>query len=249
MKIKHYFLPLLFLSTVSIQLISQEDLQIIVETPSALAGLIKEVGGPTTDFGGQLTRIQRVKGKLVLVDNGETGSAAQEACSPLANAGELRGNIALIRGGCFFSTNVYYAQQAGAIAAIIFNGNQGGPFTNMGSGGEFAGQAFIPSAHVSNQQGIQWVQALQEGEEINLTLRRPNLYDPTGPRYSIMPFEHREPLQLSISLSNNTGSRIESVTVAAVLEEPNGDLQYFSSINLGALFPSSLTSVFLTPNN
>lgn len=50
------------------------------------------------------------------------GPASTDACSPLSNAAEIDGNIALIdRGSCNFTDKVKNAQDAGAIAAIVVN--------------------------------------------------------------------------------------------------------------------------------
>jgi subtilisin family serine protease len=67
------------------------------------------------------------------------------ACAALP-AGSLKGKIALIsRGACDFSTKIYYAQAAGAVAALVVNNVAGDP-TSMGQGVSPSGvQPIIPA--------------------------------------------------------------------------------------------------------
>lgn len=68
---------------------------------------------------------------LVLYDDGETNTS--EACVPAQNASSLEGNIAVIRrGNCLADEKVKNAQEAGAVAVIIVN-NQEGNFYLRGS--------------------------------------------------------------------------------------------------------------------
>jgi hypothetical protein len=71
-----------------------------------------------------------VKDTLMFVDTGEPGlnaqgnPIAQEACIPLIN--DLTGKIAVVyRNTCWFSSKVYYAEQAGALAVIVINREAG----------------------------------------------------------------------------------------------------------------------------
>ena len=60
------------------------------------------------------------------------GPTTTDACSPLANAAEIDGNIALVdRGVCTFVTKVGNAQAAGASGVIVVN-NAGNTTVNMG---------------------------------------------------------------------------------------------------------------------
>ena len=71
------------------------------------------------------------------------------ACSPLTNSSALAGNIALIkRGVCAFTTKVLNAQNAGAIAAIIFSDGRG--VLNMGG---MDSAITIPSILISTEDG------------------------------------------------------------------------------------------------
>lgn len=69
-----------------------------------------------------------IEGRLVLADDGDDtlgdGLAGTEfdACEPLVNGAELSGNIAFIqRGSCDFAVKVANAEDAGAVAVLVFN--------------------------------------------------------------------------------------------------------------------------------
>jgi extracellular elastinolytic metalloproteinase len=62
------------------------------------------------------------------------GPSGTDGCSPLLNAGQIAGNIALLdRGTCPFVDKVQHAQNAGAIAVIIGNNAPGAPITLGGT--------------------------------------------------------------------------------------------------------------------
>jgi hypothetical protein len=67
-------------------------------------------------------------------DGAGASSTAFDACSPLTNAANIAGKIALIdRGVCTFVVKVKHAQDAGAIGVIIANNASGGPPAISGS--------------------------------------------------------------------------------------------------------------------
>jgi subtilisin family serine protease len=93
------------------------------------------------------------------------------ACEPLA-PNTLSGRIALIeRGVCSFSVKVFYAQQAGASAAIIYNNAAGGEEVIGMAAGDFADQIVIPSVFVANSIGV-GLEGLyaQQGEAVKVQL-------------------------------------------------------------------------------
>ncbi len=84
---------------------------------------------------------------LVLVDDG-TGND-EDGCQGIDNTAQLNGNIAVIRrGNCAFTTKVINAQNAGAIAVIIVNTNNG--LFAMGGGN---GAITIPAVMVNLADG------------------------------------------------------------------------------------------------
>lgn len=76
------------------------------------------------------------------------------ACDPLPE-GALNGAIALMeRGTCHFSIKVFHAQQAGAIAAIVYNDEDGGESIITMSGGDNAEEVTIPAIFVQHSTGM-----------------------------------------------------------------------------------------------
>jgi len=103
-------------------------------------------------------------GDAKFIDDG-TGATASLGCEAAVN--DLTGNIALIdRGSCAFVDKTLNAQNAGAIAVIIFNNNPGeGP---IGLGGENA-EITIPAVCLSYEDG-QIIRAILENEPVNITI-------------------------------------------------------------------------------
>jgi subtilisin family serine protease len=70
-------------------------------------------------------------------------------------AGALNGQVALIeRGVCPFSLKVFNAQQAGAIAAIIYNSQAGGEAVVLMAAGPHANEITIPAISVPRSVGL-----------------------------------------------------------------------------------------------
>lgn len=96
-----------------------------VTAPPGIAGkyAVREAS-----FTRDLREVDPVEGQLVLVDDNDTvledGSdgTRMDACEPLVNDDEVSGKIAYIeRGGCAFLTKIEHAENAGAIAAVVYN--------------------------------------------------------------------------------------------------------------------------------
>jgi hypothetical protein len=106
------------------------------------------------NFTPALPRDEPLEELLVLADDGQGGSdsaggTSRDACEPLVNADELDGNIALIeRGGCEFQVKIANAEDAGAVAAIVY-ANFGGPIVMNGD----AGSVDIPAVMIGNADG------------------------------------------------------------------------------------------------
>ena len=83
-----------------------------------------------------------------------------EACSSLP-AGSLNGRIALIlRGSCYFETKLINAQNAGALAAVVYATAASPDPIPMG-----VGAASLPAAMVANPDGVAIKQALADGND------------------------------------------------------------------------------------
>jgi hypothetical protein len=117
---------------------------VVVESPAALASNNFEAAEAT--FG---NRIQNnpVQAEIAMAINNDPDFPNQGCGTIITN---LNGKIALMdRGTCDFSEKVFYAQEAGAVMAIICNiagvdGGDGEDIFTMGSGA-FAGNVNIPS--------------------------------------------------------------------------------------------------------
>lgn len=104
---------------------------------------------------------------LVLVDDGE--GDATDGCSPLVNATEVNGKIAVIRRGiCTTVDKVLIAQDAGAIAVIIANNQPG----NLFLGGFGSESITIPVISVKKDVGDFLISQI-ESQTLNASLSEP----------------------------------------------------------------------------
>ncbi|HEX2139040.1 MAG TPA: S8 family serine peptidase [Woeseiaceae bacterium] len=113
----------------------------------------------------------RIEGRLVLVDDDDDtlgdGTAGTEfdACEPLVNGAELSGNVAFIqRGGCDFEVKVENAEDAGAIAVLVFN-IAGSPIVMTGST-----DPGIPALMVGQADGNLLLAEIDAGEALEVIL-------------------------------------------------------------------------------
>ena len=120
----------------------------------------------TADFGPDLTT-DIWTADAVFVDDGSANP--NQGCNAPVNATELDGKIALIdRGSCEFGVKCLNAEQAGAIAAIVFNNTPGAGATPMGAGA-VGGQVTIPSVMLSYEDG-QLIRAALENGAVNISI-------------------------------------------------------------------------------
>lgn len=93
---------------------------LVVNSPPAIAGTY---AAGSASFGGPIPASGLI-GMVVLVDDGVAPET--DACTPLVNAAQMQGKVALIdRGTCNFNIKAQFAQDAGAVAVLIAN-NTGG---------------------------------------------------------------------------------------------------------------------------
>ncbi|MGC3996722.1 MAG: peptidase [Anaeromyxobacter sp.] len=79
------------------------------------------------------------------------GPTTFDACTPLTNAGEVAGRVAVVsRGTCAFTVKVKNAQDAGAIAVVVADNAAGGPPAGMGGADA---SITIPSVRVTLDAG------------------------------------------------------------------------------------------------
>ncbi|WP_405250980.1 T9SS-dependent M36 family metallopeptidase [Dokdonia sp. Asnod3-C12] len=128
------------------------------------------IGAPAV-FGAELSSDVALSGNLVLTldDNAGESTDINDGCDAYTNAAEINGSIAVIRRGvCQFGTKVLTAEEAGAVAVIIVNNVAGTPFNMVG--GDVGDQVTIPSLMIGAQDGEALIEALENGEEINVSI-------------------------------------------------------------------------------
>lgn len=111
-----------------------------------------------------------VTGPLVLVDDDDTtGGTTYDACSAPVNADALIDKVALLqRGGptsCTFEVKIRNAQNAGAIAAVVFN-NSSEIIVMAGT----RNAVDIPAVMIGQNIGERLLTALQNGDAVDVTL-------------------------------------------------------------------------------
>ncbi len=137
-----------------------------INSPSVIAGNYTAVdatfgpGVPTTP----------ITQDLVLVEDG-TNPDVNDACDAITNAAAINGKIAFIRrGNCTFVSKVEAAQNAGAVAVIVWNNTGGAPF---GMGGA-SNTITIPSVMISLNDGNAILAEINAGNTVNGTLVNAN---------------------------------------------------------------------------
>jgi hypothetical protein len=120
-----------------------------VNAPAGLVGL--RLAG-AAEFGPPLDAVGDTADVVEALDAADAnGPTTRDGCSPLDNAPEVAGRIALVdRGTCTFVAKVRHAQAAGALGAIVVN-NAGDALVTM-SGSD--PNVVIPSAFLGLSDGI-----------------------------------------------------------------------------------------------
>lgn len=124
--------------------------QFIINSPPTIAGTYP---AQPAGYGPALTGTG-VTGNVVLMvdDNAAGGTDPNDGCGNVTNAAALAGNIALARRGtCNFSEKSFRAQQAGAVATIVFNNSATG-LPGMGAGTN-AANVTTPSIGITQAEG------------------------------------------------------------------------------------------------
>ncbi len=147
---------------------SNFDEAIDITAPSNLAGgmLMREAS-----FTPQLTGMAAIETDIVLVDDGQStppSGTPTDACEPLSNRGEIAGRIALIeRGQCEFQIKLANAEDAGAVAAIVYN-DSGAPFVMNGT----VGSVSIPAVMIGTADGQEIRDSLAADETVTARIEK-----------------------------------------------------------------------------
>ncbi|MGC9520331.1 MAG: S8 family serine peptidase [Anaerolineae bacterium] len=131
-----------------------------VIAPEPISPTLQNVAYGTADFGAPLPQATVITHTYLSAAN--VTPANTTGCDPFP-ADAFTGHAAVIsRGGCTFSTKVYYAQEAGAEFAVIYN-NDGDELINM-AGADFADQVTISSVFIGQTAGEAMVDKQAEAE-------------------------------------------------------------------------------------
>ena len=168
----------------------EEGLEVV--SPATLAGLVTM---REASFTPQLLGHPAIESALALVDDGHEviGEGGQgttrDACEPLLNGPLLDGKIALLeRGGCLFDVKLKRVEEAGAIAAIVYN-NAGPPITMNGA----AGSVLIPAVMIGTADGQDFVDVLVAGGGIDVRLEKGVLTQRRDTGFELAEFSARGP--------------------------------------------------------
>jgi hypothetical protein len=136
-----------------------------VTAPAPIAG-IYSVG--TAAFGPPLSAPGLTGDIVAAVDPADAaGPSTRDACSPLTNAAEVSGKIALVdRGTCGFVVKVKNAQNAGAVGVVVADNVAGGPPAGMGGADP---TITIPSVRITLADG-NTIRAALAGGPVTATL-------------------------------------------------------------------------------
>ncbi len=135
-----------------------------INLPSDIAG---DVAMMEASFTPLLRDVGPLTGSLVLVDDGNaTVGTTYDGCSTLINGNEITGNTALLqRGECDFEVKLRNAENAGAIAAVVFS-NTGELIIMAGT----RGSVDIPAVMIGLDDGQRLLTRLQNNEAVDVTL-------------------------------------------------------------------------------
>ena len=134
-----------------------------INDPSFLAG--DYVSSPPAAFGPDIPA-GGITADVVIGSDG-VGPDEYDVCEGISNPGELSGKIAIVnRGTCLFTEKVSAAQDAGALAVIVVNNEPNGVINMGGTDPSIA----IPSIMVTQADGNDLIDAIEEGETVNATL-------------------------------------------------------------------------------
>lgn len=134
-----------------------------IQAPEPLRGSY-QVG--LAEFGGEITIAGVTAPVIAALDEANTdGAKTTDACTPIVNAPEVAGKIALIdRGACEFVVKAAHAQNAGAVAAIIAN-------VGIGEAPRMSGTdpaVTIPVISVARQDGVAIRTHLENGVQVSI---------------------------------------------------------------------------------
>lgn len=143
-----------------------------IDAPSSIAGRyeVREAA-----FTPALSVEGPVEADLALVDDGDDSldngdpGTTRDACEPIENGDEIAGNIAFIeRGGCEFIVKIRNAEDAGAVAVVVYN-IAGDPIVMTGPQQNSVG---IPAVMMGQADGNLVIDEIEAGQTVEVVLNK-----------------------------------------------------------------------------
>jgi len=163
-----------------------------VSAPPSIAG---KYASKEALFSPALSDRDPIEGTLVLVDDGDdtlpSGSPgiSSDGCQPLINDADVSGNIALMqRSGCLFTDMVKNAEDAGAIAVLVYN-IAGDPIVMFGENG----LVDIPALMIGQADANLILAELDADNEVTVVLEKSFLLTTTDNGNIMASFSARGP--------------------------------------------------------
>jgi len=212
----------------------QAQVVFTINSPGTIAGNVYPIGETSTDFNHIIQIGESVTGDVVVgLTNHPDSLGALMGCDNLINASEVAGKIALVRRGtptgdptsCYFSTKVWFAQEAGAIAAIVCNNLPGDEVIGMSGAGAYLGMDTIPACMISYNDCQTIIAAIEAGNTVNVTFGIPGFLDQAMSYSYHTPQDHIFPLEnIRVRLVNVTGAEGNDITFTCAIEDPDGTI-------------------------
>ncbi|MGH9366993.1 MAG: PA domain-containing protein [Thermoanaerobaculia bacterium] len=198
-----------------------------VDAPASVAGRYA-VG--TAEFGPPLSS-GGVSGALAAArdPSDAAGPSTTDACTALTNMAEIAGRIALVdRGTCFFVEKVKNAQNAGALAVVVADHEEGAPPAGLGGSDP---SITIPSVRITKADGAALRAQLSAGVLLTLSVD-PTVRSGADPGGRVLLYA-TDPAQPGSSISH-----WDDIASPNLLMEPtiNDDLPHEVDLTLPLLF-------------
>ena len=209
-----------------------------VTSPFNLAG---RYATRESDFSPPLADEGPIEASLVLVDDDvETTS---DGCEPLINGDEVSGNIALMqRSGCLFTDMVRNAEDAGAVAVLIYNIN-GGPLLMTGQK-DLVG---IPALMIGQADANLFLAELDAGLDVNVILDKSLRFEQPESGNVMATFSARGPGYLGDVIKPDVTAPgvniVAGFTPDAANATPGEDFAYLSGTSMAAPHVSGVAAL------
>ncbi|MBV6652944.1 MAG: T9SS type A sorting domain-containing protein [Mameliella sp.] len=210
---------------------------VFFEVPST--GLNRTIGDYTsmsnsTEWGTQPLRTTVTAEVMWVNDDDLAGDGLDTLGCDTTTMLDYTGKMILIRrGACFFSDKIYYAQQAGAIAAVIVNADGSDPTGGMAAGDEKALDITIPGIFINDPgEAAGFIEALDAGETVIGTFQVRGFFGELGPNNYGTPLSQVTPMDsIKVDLLNlDPESPLLDVSASVDIIAPDGSETKLTSV-------------------